>query len=383
VSNLALKYRPRTFGDVVGQRPSVAVLFRMCRRGTVPGCLLLHGKHGSGKTTMARIVAKALNCAAPPGPAGSWPCGQCASCRAIDADASPDVTEIDAASNGNVEQIRRVRESAQYGTLAGSYRVYIIDEAHGLSAAAFEALLKILEEPPPGTVFILITTQVKSVPATIQSRSSPFKFDPLTTEQVAGRLAEICRLEGLATEPALVAAIAEAAQGAMRDAVVRLDQVASVDVHSLEAWQELTGETDFAPGLLLATADGDAAAMYAAMDAALAAYGDPGHVTRELVRCLADLQVLCCGGPVTAQGEALEARKALAARLGPARVLGAMTVLWDLHARVRIEDRRACLQLALSQVGKALCPPPAVPAPIAAGGGQPASLDFMRTALGR
>ncbi len=378
---LHLRYRPRVFGDVAGQRPAVALLYLMCKRGAVPGGLLFYGKHGSGKTTMARIVAKALNCEAGPGKAAEWPCGTCASCTAVDNDTSPDVEELDAASNGTVAEIRAVRERAYYGSVGGRYRVYIVDECHGLSGPAFESILKILEEPPPGVVFIFVTTQFDSVPKTVRSRCSPFRFDPLTMPVIRDRLAYISQAEGSAAEPALLTAIAEASSGALRDAVVRLDQMISVGIVSLKMWRELSGETDFAPVLLTAAADGDFAAMYEAMARALASYGDPGHVARELVRCLADLLVLTCGADIGAQGESLAVRRELSARLGAARVHAAMAVLWDLHARVRVDDRETALTLALAVVARKLAPREQA-APIAPGGGDKASVGFMRETLG-
>jgi DNA polymerase-3 subunit gamma/tau len=378
---LALKHRPRFFGDVAGQRATVALLYLMCKRGTVPAGLLFSGERGCGKTTLARITARALNCEAEPGPVKSWPCGTCPGCVAVDNDASPDVEEIDAASNGTVDQIRQVRERALYGSVGGRHKVYIIDEAHGLSGAAFDTLLKILEEPPPGVVFILTTTQPRTLPKTIHSRCSPFRFTPLPVSVIRDRLAYICEQEGLSAEPALLAAIAEAARGGMRDAVVRLDQVTSVGISSLAMWQEMTGETDFAPVLLAAAADGAAAAMYAVMDEALSAFGDPSQVVSELVFCLRDLQVLSCGADIAAQGEALAARRALADRLGPARVHSAMAVLWDLQVKVHAVDRLTALTLALSVVSRRLCPQKEA-VPIAAGRGEPASLSQLKSILG-
>jgi DNA polymerase-3 subunit gamma/tau len=378
---LHLRYRPARFGDVAGQKPAVALLYLMCKRGTVPGGLLFYGKHGSGKTTMARIVAKALNCEAGPGKAAEWPCGTCASCAAVGNDTSPDVEEIDAAGNGTVAEVEAIRQRAYYGPVSGRCKVFILDEVHGLSGPAFEHLLKLLEEPPPGVVFILVTTQFDSVPKTVRSRCSPFRFDPLTVPVIRDRLVHICQAEGLAVEPALLTAIAEASGGALRDAVVRLDQVASVGIGSLGMWRELTGETDFAPALLAAAADGNYAAMYASAARALASYGDPGHVARELVNCLAEMLVLSCGGEVTAQGEALAARRDLVSRLGAGRAQAAMAVLWDLHARVRVDDRETALKLALAMVARKLAPRE-VTAPIAPGGGERASVDFMRETLG-
>jgi DNA polymerase III subunit gamma/tau len=378
-TQLALKYRPAVFADVAGQRPSVALLYLMCKKGVVPGGMLFSGERGCGKTTMARIVAKALNCEAGPGKAAEWPCGKCPSCRAVDNGTHLDVEELDAASNGSVDQIRGVRERASYGPSAGAYKVYIVDEAHGLSASAFEAILKILEEPPPGVLFILCTTQPGSVPRTVRSRLSPFQFTPLPVAVIAARLRHICDAEGFDVEDALLTAIAEAASGGMRDAVNQLDQVASVGIGSLAMWQELTGQNDFAPVLLTAAANGNHAAMYAARDEALSASGDPGFVVRELVRCLADLLKLSCGGDIGMHGEALAARQSLIARLGAARTGAAVSVLWDLQTRVRADSREMTLTLALHMVSRCLCPQPA--APIAPDGSAPADYAAIRSAL--
>jgi DNA polymerase-3 subunit gamma/tau len=377
---LALKYRPRRFGDVVSQRPVLALLYRMCQRGAVPGVMLFYGERGCGKTTMARIVAKALNCEAGPGKASAWPCGRCPSCLAVDDGTHPNVEELDAASNGGVEEVRALRVRASYGPSAGGHLVYIIDEAHGLSGPAFEASLTILEDPPPGVLFILCTTQPGSVPEPVRSRCSPFQFHPLTEDAIAGRLAHICEQEQFQVEPALLTAIAKAARGGMRDAIVRLDQVTTAGIGSLALWRQLTGETDFAPVLLAAAADGDYDVMYATMSRALSSYGDPAQVVRELVRCLADLLVVSCGGSPDATGEALEARRELAARLGAPRVSKAMAVLWDLHARVRMEDRESALTLALSVVSDKLRPREEV-VPIASRRDEPASLGTIKSIM--
>lgn len=359
---LHAKYRPQTFADVAGQKPVRAVLYGMCKRGTYPPGMLFSGERGCGKTTMARIVAKALNCEAGPGKAAEWPCNRCASCASVDADSSMAVEELDAASNGTVAEIREIRERAYLGALPGTVKVYIVDEAHGLTGSAFEAVLKLLEEPPPGVLFILCTTQPGKVPATVRSRLSPFTFTPLPANVIRDRLAWICEREGFKAEDGLLAAIAEAARGGMRDAVVRLDQVLCVGITRLSMWQELTGETDFAPGLLLAAAAGNDAAVHGCAEAALSAYGDPARVTRELVACLTDVMVLSCNGAVMAQGGALEARQALCERVGPRRAHAALMALWDLLTKVRPDDRETGFWLALAVIrGRLSAQPEAAP----------------------
>jgi len=378
----ATKYRPRTFGDMAGQREVTALLFLMARNGTLPPAMLLSGEPGSGKTTTARILARTLNCQEPPGRMSRWPCGACPPCLAIAAGTCPDVHELDAASNGGVEEVRGLRARALQGSATGGHRVFIIDEAHGLSGPAFEALLKILEEPPPQTTFILLTTQPLAIPETVRGRLSPFPFRPLERTLIAERLAVVCRAEGFDAEPELLDALAEAARGRVRDALVRLDQLASAGITSVAMWRELTGETDFAPALLMAAADGDYPAMYVALDGALSACGDAGQVTRELAGCLRDVLVLTCGGPLAAQGEALAARRELAARIGSARAADALAELWALLSRVRVDDREAGLGIAAAMIARRLCPETLrEPAPISAAAGQPATPAEMRSIL--
>jgi DNA polymerase-3 subunit gamma/tau len=378
----ALKYRPQTFGDFSGQRPSVAVLYRMAQRGTVPNALLLHGERGCGKTSMARVLAKALNCHAKPGKAAEWPCDACPSCLAIAAGTSPDVTEIDAASNGNVAEAKHMVLQASYGT-AGAYRVYIVDEAHGLSLAGFETLLKPLEEPSFGqVVFILCSTRPDKIPQTVRDRCHRFRFAPLSPDVIRRRLEEICKAEEFGAEPELLGAIAEAAAGGMRDAVMQLDQLASVGITTAAMWRQLTGQRDFAPELLEAAASADYPALFAVLDGALAG-GDPGYVAGQLIRTLADVLVLTVpGGKTGHAGQALAARAALAERLGATRATAALQVLWELQAKVRTGDAKADLILAASQIARRMNPKTAVVQPIAPGTGGREAISQLRHVLG-
>ena len=295
---------------------------------------------------------------------------------------SLDVEEIDAASNGTVDRIRELRERALYGSFGGRTRFIILDEAHGVSPAGFEALLKLLEEPPPGVVIILVTTQFSSIPKTIRSRCTKLEFRPLGWKQIRERLAEVCAREGFSPEPELLTAIAEAARGGMRDALVSLDLMMATGITSVGLWQQLTGETDPGPALLSAAADGDAPAMYAALDAALSSVGDPARLTRELIFTLRDVLVLSCGASIDRQGAALAARQDLAARLGKARAEAAMAVLWDLATRVRADDREPALTLALAMVSRRLNAEARAAEPIGRAGDAPATGGDIRELLG-
>lgn len=378
----ALKYRPRNFGSFSGQRPSVAVLYRMAQRGTVPNALLFHGERGCGKTSMARVMAMALNCRAKPGKASEWPCNACPSCLAIAAGTSPDVTEIDAASNGTIDMVRDLILQASYGT-AGAYRIYIVDEAHGMSGAGFEAFLHLLEEPASAqVVFIFCSTRPDKIPQTVRDRCLRFRFAPLSPDVIRARLEMICAAEEFAAEPELLSGIAEAAAGGLRDAVMQLDQLASVGITSAAMWRELTGARDFAPELLAAAAAGDYPEVFAVLDAALAG-GDPGYVAGQLIRTLADVLVLATpGGKTGHAGQALTVRATLAERLGVARATAALQVLWELQAKVRTGDPKADLILAASQITRRISPQTAAARTIAPGTSSREAISQLRDVLG-
>lgn len=380
--SLALKYRPAVFTDVAGQRPRAVVLYQMVRKGQLPSALLFHGASGCGKTTMARILGMALNCQAGPGPGSSWPCGTCPPCKSVIAGTSLDVIEIDAASHGSVDDIRDLRQRLLYGS-GGEWRLVILDEAHGVSGPGFESLLTIMEEPPPGTVFVLLTTEPRKIPATIASRCVPLPFPSVPPAEVTARLGHICAAEGIEAEPALLALLTERSGGNMRSAVMLLEQASVTGIATAADWYRLHGETDFAPALLAAAADGDHAALFGQLDQVLAQTGDYPAITEKLACCLRDVLVLTAGGSVPATGQALAARQEMAARVSPGRAVAALKVLWDLQTKVRTEDRKAGLILALTRVGDALCPLPAEAAAVPARSlEQPVSVDSLRAMLG-
>jgi DNA polymerase-3 subunit gamma/tau len=218
---IARKWRPQTFDDLVGQTHVTETLGNAIRNNRVAHAYIFSGARGVGKTTAARILAKALNCVN--GPTAD-PCGECDSCKEIAAGTSLDVIEIDAASNRGIDQIRELREMVRYAPAAARSKVVILDEAHMLTGEASNALLKTLEEPPDRVIFVMATTEPENLVDTIRSRSQHFHFRALTFAEITGRLEEIARKENLAIEPGALAVIARMAEGSLRDALSLLEQ---------------------------------------------------------------------------------------------------------------------------------------------------------------
>ena len=215
------KWRPAVFEEVKGQEHIVAALKNQVVSGRIGHAYLFCGTRGTGKTTVAKILAKAVNCE---NPQDGSPCNECARCRAIQAGAAVNVVEIDAASNNGVDNIREIREEVKYSPADGRYRVYIIDEVHMLSTGAFNALLKTLEEPPSYVIFILATTEVHKIPVTVLSRCQRYDFRRISNETITARLRQLTDGEGAACEERALQYIAKKADGSMRDAISLLDQ---------------------------------------------------------------------------------------------------------------------------------------------------------------
>ncbi len=218
---LARKWRPRSFPELVGQEHVRQALVNALESGRVHHASLFTGTRGVGKTTIARILAKSLNCERGMGPS---PCGECGSCREIDEGRFVDLIEVDAASRTKVDDTRELLENVQYLPTRGRYKVYLIDEVHMLSAHSFNALLKTLEEPPPHVKFLLATTDPQKLPVTVLSRCLQFNLKRLPAALIASRLHQILQAEGVAAEPAAVSLLARAADGSLRDALSLLDQ---------------------------------------------------------------------------------------------------------------------------------------------------------------
>jgi DNA polymerase III subunit gamma/tau len=281
--SLYRRHRPRTFDDVVGQEPVVRTLRNAVQRRKVHHAYLFVGSRGTGKTSMAKILAACLNCERGEGTA---PCGVCESCVSIAQARSLDVIEMDAASNNSVEDIRELRESVAFAPLSGRSKVYILDEAHMLSTAAWNAFLKTLEEPPSNTVFVLATTEAQKVPATVIDRCHRFDFQLPSVEQVSIVLRRAADAEGISIPAEAIAALARAANGSFRDALGTLEQLVTYSGEEVSLADVLAvlgvADSQLIADTLDAVSDGDARRALLAVESCAGAGRDPGAFAADL-----------------------------------------------------------------------------------------------------
>ena len=285
------KYRPSVFSDVCGQEHITSVLRYQTESGRISHAYLFCGSRGTGKTTCAKILAKAVNCE---NPKNGEPCGVCESCRAIDAGSAPDVLEMDAASNNGVDYIRDLRDTVAYTPAMLKKRVYIIDEVHMLSTSAFNALLKTLEEPPEYVVFILATTELHKLPSTIISRCQRFDFRRIPLQVLSDRLMYIAAEEKIPLDPAAAQQIAKQAQGGMRDAISLFELCGGggADV-TLSRVEEVLGLSsyDFLRSVALALGKGDMQALFGMIDSVCTSSKDIAVFWQELSAFYRDMMV--------------------------------------------------------------------------------------------
>jgi DNA polymerase-3 subunit gamma/tau len=289
---LYLKYRPQTFEEVVGQEPITRTLRNALRQGRIRHAYLFTGPRGTGKTTTARLLAKAVNCLAPE---DERPCNVCSICVAINEGRLLDLIEIDAASNRGIDEIRDIREKVGFRPNEGRFKVYVLDEAHMLTEAAFNALLKTLEEPPPHVIFTLVTTDPHKIPATITSRCQRFDFRRVPLKAIVDRLSYIAQQEGVNVEPAALEMIAQQGTGALRDAISLLDQLTSFgDEITFQQVQMVLGTVagEAASKLVGCLAHGDVANGLDVINRTVSDGADPRQFGREIVEYLRGLLLI-------------------------------------------------------------------------------------------
>ena len=290
---LARKWRPRKFSQVKGQPHAVRALTNAISADRVHHAWLFAGTRGVGKTTLARILAAALNCQKGAAPE---PCGECENCRSIEEGSFVDLMEVDAASRTKVEQTRELLENVQYAPASGSYKIYLIDEAHMLSASSFNALLKTLEEPPPHVKFLLATTEPHRLPVTVLSRCLQINLRSMDSETISDQLAAICKGEGVEAEPGALARLARAANGSMRDALSLLDQAIAYGADAVRESDvaDMLGGAD-QPSivhLLNALAGGDGEALLNGARELRERLADPANILAEMAAALQRLALL-------------------------------------------------------------------------------------------
>jgi DNA polymerase-3 subunit gamma/tau len=350
---LARRFRPQQFDEVVGQQHVAQSLQNAIRAGRVAHAYLFTGARGVGKTSMARILAKALNC---PNATDAVPCNQCEICSGISAGNDVDISEIDGASNRGIDDIRSLRANVNVKSMRTKYKVYIVDEVHMLTREAFNALLKTLEEPPPGVKFVFCTTEPNKVPDTILSRCQRFDFSSINTQRISERLTEIAAAEGVEVEPAAVELVARRAAGSMRDSQSLFDQLlafggdklTSGDVHKLLG----TADDDRLIAIFAAIVNHDAADALTQFDKALEAGVQPGELINQLLACGRDLMVLTAGAESLELIGISESNRAALLGLGKSwgieTVIAALQILGETRDKLmRTTQSRALAELSI------------------------------------
>ncbi|MGH8156055.1 MAG: DNA polymerase III subunit gamma/tau, partial [Rhodanobacteraceae bacterium] len=315
---LARKWRPRQFDELVGQEHVVKALTHALDSGRVHHAYLFTGTRGVGKTTIARILAKALNCERG---MSAHPCGECAICKAVDAGRFVDLIEIDAASNTGVDDVRQVIENAQYAPAQGRYKVYLVDEVHMLSKSAFNALLKTLEEPPEHVKFLLATTDPQKLPVTVLSRCLKFGLKRLLPGQIAGQMRMILEKEGIGFDEGAIDALARGADGSLRDGLSLLDQAiahggGTLRVDDVRAMLGTIADNEVGT-LLRALADGDGRALIDEADRVAGLSPDFAVVLEQLASALHRIQLRQLVPGFAGEEAEREALDALAGRIAP------------------------------------------------------------------
>ncbi len=355
---LPLKYRPMTFDDVVGQEHVVRTLRHAIEAGRIANAYLFIGPRGIGKTTLSRIFAKALNCQSP---RGVEPCGECVNCREIASGRSLDVTELDAASHNKVEDVKPIIESVEFKPASSRFKIYIIDECHMLSNAAWNALLKTLEEPPAHVRFIFATTEGDKVLPTIVSRCQRFDLRRIQTNDIVARLKHVCEKEGISAEEDALLAIARGAEGGMRDALSSLDQLISFkgdkvteeDALGVFGLVSRTALEDLARAILT----GDTAAILSSIEMFDSSGKNMRRIAGELLQHFRNLVVVQALGPnaksLTATPEQVKTLMEQARQVDAGRVFRVCDQIADMEDKLRyVLSVRTLIEMSLIRASR-------------------------------
>lgn len=353
------KWRPDNFGDVKGQDHIVTTLKNQIRFDRIGHAYLFCGTRGTGKTTVAKIFAKAVNCA---NPADGNPCGECEVCRAIADGSSLNVIEIDAASNNGVDNIRQIRDEVVYRPTEGRYKVYIIDEVHMLSIGAFNALLKTLEEPPEYVIFILATTEAHKIPVTIMSRCQRYDFRRISVEMITGRLKELTAAENVRAEEKALRYIAKMADGAMRDALSLLDQCMAFYMDKELKYENVlevlgTVDTDVFSSLLRQIINEDAASIIRTIDGIILDGRDLAQFAADFTWYMRNLLMLKASDSaesmIDMSGENMARLKEEAFMLDEAAIMRYIRILSELSASLKYAtQKRVQVEVAMIRLAR-------------------------------
>lgn len=373
----ALKYRPQTFDEIIGQDHVATTLKNAVSEGRVAHGYLFAGPRGTGKTSTARVLAKAMSCEHGPTPE---PCCECAMCRAVAAGSAMDLIEIDAASNRGIDDIRELRERVGYAPTQARCKFYILDEAHMLTPAAANALLKTLEEPPDFVHFVLATTELHNILPTIRSRCQTFEFRPIPQIEIVKALQRIASSEGVEAEEAALGAIARAAGGAMRDAESIFDQVIAYgrgDV-TLRVVNSILGVTDaeLLTSIADAVASSDIESVFSLVDEIVTSGKDIGQLLEDLSLYYRDLLRLSLGATppawMRASTDGEDRMQAQAAAMGPKRIGEVIEELGEASARIRdTAQKPLLLEVTLAHMASIPAQGPTIEAPERAAAKQP------------
>ena len=363
---LYLKWRPLSFDDVVGQDHITRTLRHALIRGRIRHAYLFSGPRGTGKTTNARLLAKAVNCTHED--AARRPCNNCPNCLAINEGRFLDLIEIDAASHTGVDDVRELRDKIAFAPGEGQYKVYIIDEVHRFSGNAFDALLKTLEEPPDHAIFVLATTEIDKVPATIKSRCLQFEFRRVSLKEVSQRLALIAEQEGLRIAPAALELIARQGTGSVRDSISLLDQIVTEpdELVTLELTQKLLGtaNTLYVSDLVDALADGEVALGIHIINQAVDSGSDPRQFGQQIVESLRNVMLAQTASAdlVEASQEDQARYEQLAGRISRPRLLKAIRAFNEaVNNYTGGWQPQLALELAWIDISQEDAPPPGQP----------------------